>query len=158
MASNTRGKRARGGAPRRTHLEICQPRSVQAIVRLKSSFHWKPSTCMAFLSLLLARNPFLLSPARSAGLNLSVPPTTVSLALPLSTALSPGPEWRGGRVQGYSGAVEKYILVSSLGTPIFDDRNFRKSKFFLSFFFFDNYRSIFDNMLQRCILFFGIKV
>lgn len=44
---------------------ICQPRSVEAVVRLKSSFHWKPSTCMGFLSLLLARNPFLsLSPCR----------------------------------------------------------------------------------------------
>lgn len=112
---HTRENAHEGGPREETHLEICQPRSVQAIVRLKSSFHWKPSTCMAFLSLLLARNPFHLSPARSASLYLSVPPTAVSLALPLSTALSPGPEWRGGRVQGYSGAVEKYISVSSFG-------------------------------------------
>lgn len=47
-----RGLNAR---PLWTQLGICQPRSVEAIVRLKS-FHWKPSTCMGFLSLLLARN------------------------------------------------------------------------------------------------------
>lgn len=67
---------------------------MEAIVRLKSSFHWKPSTCMAFLSLLLARNPFFLSPSRSAGRLFSVAPRTVSLALPLSATMSPGP--RGG--------------------------------------------------------------
>ena len=62
--------------------KVCQPRSMEAVVRLKSSFHWKPSTCMAFLSLLLARNPLLLS---RAWLVVSVVPSRVSLAgsLPL---------------------------------------------------------------------------
>ena len=90
---------------------ICQPRSVEAVVRLKSSFHWKPSTCMGFLSLLLARNPFLsLSPCRprpdapclspSLGHSPSPPP------LPPSDILSPAP-WKGYQIQGYRTAIKK---------------------------------------------------
>lgn len=99
--------------------KICQPRSVEAVVRLKSSFHWKPSTCMAFLSLLSARNLFLLSPARLVWSSFSVALRTGPLVLSLSTRLCHSVQ-SGGETESKDTVDSQEKLFGRFGNGAFD--------------------------------------